>query len=177
MTDFYEEISFTDRGGYFIIPVTIGSQTYDYIFDTGGYNTVTTDIMTKNNLPELMKVSVGSGNQIKSKITLSKVPQLKLGDISCTDVGVFNFDFDESPLIMCYTNGGLIGKGVIRQSVWQIGAVTCYSKCYLRSTFWCRGQDAASKSHHCANIHVSANALQAPRTVTTKTTKTLFRRQ
>lgn len=120
LTDFYQEISFTDRGGYFIIPVTIGSQTYDYIFDTGGYNTVTTDIMTKNNLPELMKVSVGSGNQIKSRITLSKVPQLKLGDISFTDVGVFNFDFNESPVIMCYTNGGLIGKGVIRQSVWQI---------------------------------------------------------
>jgi hypothetical protein len=120
LTDFYEEISFTDRGGYFIIPVTIGSQTYDYIFDTGGYNTVTTDIMTKNNLPELMKVTVGSGNKIKSKITLSKVPQLNLGNISFTNVGVFNFDFHESPLIMCYTNGGLIGKGIIRQSVWQI---------------------------------------------------------
>jgi len=120
LTDFYEEISFVDRGGYFIIPVTIGSKTYDYIFDTGGYNTVTTEIMTENQLPELMKVTVGSSNQIKSKISLSKIPRLHVGDISFTDVGVFNFDFDDSPIIKCYTNGGLLGKGVIRQSVWQI---------------------------------------------------------
>ncbi len=120
LTDFYEEISFTDKGGYFIIPVTISSQTYDYIFDTGGYNTVTTDIMTKNMLPELMKVSVGSSNQIKSKIILSKVPRLNVGDVQFTDVGVFSFDFDEAPIIKCYANGGLLGKGVIKQAVWQI---------------------------------------------------------
>lgn len=120
LKDFYQEISFTDRGGYFIIPVTIGSQTYDYIFDTGGYNTVTTDIMTKNMLPELMKVSVGSSNQIKSEIILSKIPRLKVGDVQFTDVGVFNFDFNEAPVIKCYTNGGLLGKGVIKQAVWQI---------------------------------------------------------
>lgn len=120
LREFYDEISFVDRGGYFIIPVTIGSKTYDYIFDTGGYNTVTTEIMTENQLPELMKVTVGSSNQIKSKISLSKIPRLNVGNISFTDVGVFNFDFAESPIIKCYTNGGLLGKGAIRQSVWQI---------------------------------------------------------
>ena len=81
---------------------------------------MTTEIMTTNGLTELMKVSVGSSNQIKSKISLSKIPRLSVGDISFTDVGVFNFDFDDSPVIKCYTNGGLLGKGVIRQSVWQI---------------------------------------------------------
>lgn len=120
LTTFYEEITFVDRGGYFIIPVTIGSQAYDYIFDTGGYNTVTTEIMNRNRLPELMKVSVGSSNQIKSQVTLSKLPEIKVGDVAFTDVGVFNFDFDESPVIKCYTNGGLFGKGVIKQAVWQI---------------------------------------------------------
>ncbi|NEU08174.1 hypothetical protein GZH53_07610 [Flavihumibacter sp. R14] len=120
LTDFYEEISFTDRAGYFIIPVTIGSRTYDYIFDTGGYNTATTDILTKNQLPGLMKVSVGSSNQIKSEISLSKIPRLNVGNVPFIDVGVFNFDFDAAPIIKCYTNGGLLGKGVIKQAVWQI---------------------------------------------------------
>ncbi len=35
---------------------------------------------------------------------------------------------------------------------------TCYSKCYLRSTFGFVEQDAASKSHHCANTNVGGNA-------------------
>jgi hypothetical protein len=120
LTDFYEEVPFLDRAGYFIIPVTIGAQTYEYIFDTGGYNTVTTDIISKNGLTELMKVTVGSSNQVKAKISLSKISRLSVGDIPFTDVGVFNFDFDDSPVIKCYTNGGLLGKGVISQSVWQI---------------------------------------------------------
>lgn len=118
--DFYKEIPFTDRGGYFTLPVTIGSQTYDYIFETGGYNTVTSDIMAKNGLPELMKVTVGSSNQVKSKVILSKVPLLQVSDVPFTDVGVFQFDFADAPLIKCYTNGGLLGKGVIAQAVWQV---------------------------------------------------------
>ena len=120
LTDFYEEISFTDRSGYFIIPVIIGSRTYDYIFDTGGYNTATTDILVKNQLPELMKVSVGSSNQIKSEIGLSKIPMLSVGNVPFIGVGVFNFDFDAAQVIKCYTNGGLLGKGVINQAVWQV---------------------------------------------------------
>lgn len=117
---FYEEVPFKDRGGYFIIPVSIGDQTYEYIFDTGGYNTVTSEIMSKNDLRSIMKVTVGSSNKVQSQITLSKVPQLNIGGISFTNVGVFNFDFIEAPIIRCYTNGGLIGKSLIRQLVWQI---------------------------------------------------------
>jgi hypothetical protein len=119
-TDFYEEIGFVDRRGYLIIPVKIGEETYNYIFDTGGYNTVTTGIMKRNNLPKLMEVNIGSSNKIKSTVQLSKVPKIKIGNVDFESVGVFNFDFNESPLIKCYTNGGLIGKGVIKECVWQV---------------------------------------------------------
>jgi hypothetical protein len=120
ISEFYQEIPFVDKGGYFIIPVKIGVETYNYIFDTGGYNTVTTEIMNRNTLPELMQVTVGSANQLKSKVKLSKIPRLYLGNIPFNGVGVFNFDFEESPVIKCYTDGGLLGKGVIKECVWQI---------------------------------------------------------
>lgn len=118
--NFFEEIKFTDKLGYFTIPVIIDSLTYDYIFDTGGYNTVTTQIMENAKLPALMQVEVGSSNKIKSKINLSKIPSLRVGHVIFEDVGVFNFDFTASPVINCYTNGGLIGKSVIEKAVWQI---------------------------------------------------------
>lgn len=120
--NFYEEIPFTDKQGYIIIPVTINTYTYDYIFDTGGFNTVTSEIMKNANLLPLMEVETGSSNKIKSKIKLSKVPSLQIGQTSFEDVGVFNFDFSASPVINCYTNGGLIGKSVIREAIWQIDA-------------------------------------------------------
>jgi len=118
--NFYDEIPFNDRLGYFTIQLKIDTGTYEYIFDTGGYNTVTTKIMENAKLPSLMEVEVGSSNKIKSRIKLSKIPLLQIGKAQFEDVGVFNFDFFSSPVINCYTNGGLIGKSVIHKAVWQI---------------------------------------------------------
>jgi hypothetical protein len=77
---FYSEITFPDKSGYFIIPVKIDTITYDYIFDTGGYNTVTGKIMESAKLSPVMEVEVGSSNKIKSKIKLAKVPMLQIGE-------------------------------------------------------------------------------------------------
>ena len=118
--NFYDEIPFSDKLGYFTIQVKIDTGSYEYIFDTGGYNTVTTKIMDNAKLSSLMEVEVGSSNKVKSKIKLSKVPLLQIGKAQFEDVGVFNFDFSSSPVINCYTNGGLIGKSVIGEAVWQI---------------------------------------------------------
>ncbi|MEM7800352.1 MAG: aspartyl protease family protein [Chloroflexota bacterium] len=118
--DFYKEFNYENKFGYIIIPVEIGNENYRYIFDTGGYNTLISAIMDKNNLPDLMQVEVGSSNQIKSTIALTKIPSVKIGGIDFNDVGALNFDFDDSPQIGCYTNGGLIGKSIIKNAVWQI---------------------------------------------------------
>ncbi len=120
--EFFEEISFQNKFGYFIIPVNIGNESYEYIFDTGGYNTLTSDIMEKNALPNLMDVQVGSSNKLKSKIALTQIPSAKIGGINFKDIGALNFDFDDSPQIKCYTNGGLIGKSIIKTAVWQLNA-------------------------------------------------------
>ena len=121
-SDFFEEIKIRDKHGYFIIPVRIGNELYEYIFDTGGYNTLTSEMMVKNTLPQLMEVEVGSSNQLKSKIALTKIPSIHIGEVEFQQVGAFNFDFDNSPQIDCYTNAGLIGKSIIKNAIWQINA-------------------------------------------------------
>ncbi|WP_025664726.1 PDZ domain-containing protein [Aquimarina megaterium] len=123
-TGFFQEIDFQDKFGYLIIPVIIGNDIYEYIFDTGGYNTLTSKIMNKNKLPNLMEVETGSSNQIKSKITLTKIPSVTIGGIDFKEIGAFNFDFEKSPQINCYTNGGLIGKSIIKEAIWQINEQT-----------------------------------------------------
>jgi hypothetical protein len=84
--------------------------------------------MENANLPSLMEVEVGSSNKIKSKIKLSKIPLLQIGKAQFENVGVFNFDFSASTVINCYTNGGLIGKSVIGEAIWQID----YKKSVIR---------------------------------------------
>lgn len=127
-TNFYDEVPFKDKLGYYTIQVKIDTTTYEYIFDTGGFNTVTSEIMENAKLPTLMEVEVGSSNKIKSKIKLSKIPSLQIGKTIFQDVGVFGFDFTASPVINCYTNAGLIGRSVIHKAIWQID----YRKSVLR---------------------------------------------
>lgn len=121
-SEYYEEIPFENKFGYFTIPIKIGEKTYDYIFDTGGYNTLTSEIIDENGLPKLMEVEVGSANKLKSKIKLTKIPVLEIGNLEIKDVGAFNFNFNDSPSIKCFTNGGLFGKSIIKNGIWQINA-------------------------------------------------------
>ncbi|MBK1896272.1 aspartyl protease family protein [Chryseobacterium paridis] len=117
---FLDSVAFENRLGYFIIKVQVKQKTYDYIFDTGGYNTANKAILSKENIQKKLQVEVGSSNQKKSKIDLLLLPELKIGSTVFKDIGVFNFNFDESPLINCFTNGGLVGKGIIKEAIWQI---------------------------------------------------------
>lgn len=122
-SNFFETFTYQDKFGYIIVPAQIGKKTYEYIFDTGGYNTLTSEIMEDQNLPILMEVEVGSSNQLKSTISMTKIPNIRIGNVNFKGVGALNFDFNESPQISCYTNGGLIGKSLIKEAVWQINSV------------------------------------------------------
>ncbi len=118
--DFYFEMPFEYRNGEIIIKVTIGDQTYDYIFDTGGYNDITDDIQKKNNFPVLTTQTVGSSNGLKSKLNLVKVDSLKIGELILKNVASLQLNVDNSPTIKCTIDGALIGASIIKKYIWQI---------------------------------------------------------
>ena len=118
--DFYFEIPFEYRSNEIIIQVTIGSETYDYIFDTGGYNDITDAIQKKNNFPVLTTQTVGSSNGIKSKINLVKVDSLKIGELVFKDIAALQMNFDTITTIKCTIDGALIGASIIKNFIWQI---------------------------------------------------------
>jgi len=118
--DFYYEIPFEYRNNEIVIQVRIGGQTYDYIFDTGGYNNITDAIQAKNNFPILTKQTVGSSNKIKKEINIVKVDSLHIGKLIFHDIAALQMNFDESPTIKCTIDGGLIGASIIKNYIWQI---------------------------------------------------------
>lgn len=118
--DFYFEIPFDYRNNQIVIQVTIGNQTYDYIFDTGGYNDITDGIQKKNNFPVLTTQTVGSSNGLKSKVNIVKVDSLKIGQLVFRDIAALQMNFDPSPTITCTVDGALIGASIIRNCIWQI---------------------------------------------------------
>ncbi len=118
--DFYFEIPFEYRYAEIIIKVTIGNKTYDYIFDTGGYNDITDNIQKANNFPILSTQTVGSSNGLKSKLNLVKVDSLKIGELTFKDVAALQMNFDNSPTIKCMIDGALIGASIFKNYIWQI---------------------------------------------------------
>jgi hypothetical protein len=118
--NFYFEIPFEYRNNEIVIQVRIGNQTYDYIFDTGGYNNITDAIQAKNNFPILTKQTVGSSNKIKKEISIVKVDSLHIGQLVFHDMAMLQMNFDESPTIKCTIDGGLIGASIIKNYIWQI---------------------------------------------------------
>ncbi|MEZ0005196.1 putative aspartyl protease [Flavobacterium sp. 28YEA47A] len=118
--NFYFEIPFIYRNDEIVIQVRIRNQTYDYIFDTGGYNNITDAIQEKNNFPILTKQRVGSSNKIKKEINIVKLDSLHIGELTFHDLAALQMNFDESPTIKCTIDGGLIGASIIKNYVWQI---------------------------------------------------------
>jgi hypothetical protein len=118
--NFYFEIPFEYRNNEIVVQVQIKNQTYDYIFDTGGYNNITDAMQAKNNFPILTKQIVGSSNKIKKEINIVKVDSVHIGQLVFHDIAMLQMNFDESPTIKCTIDGGLIGAGIIKNYVWQI---------------------------------------------------------
>lgn len=117
--NFYSEIPFEYRNDHIIIKVKIKNEVYDYVFDTGGYNDITDDIQRKNNFPLLTTQTVGSANQLKSKVNIVKVDSLSIGDLVITDLAALQMNFENLPS-MCGINGALIGASIIKNFCWQI---------------------------------------------------------
>ncbi|HTJ11481.1 MAG TPA: aspartyl protease family protein [Dinghuibacter sp.] len=118
--DVYEEIPFEYRNGSIVIRVTIGDDSYQYIFDTGGYNDITDDIQAKKHFPILTTETVGSSNRLKAKVNLVKVDSLKIGSLLFRDVAALQMNFHHSPTIGCTVDGALIGASIIHGYCWQI---------------------------------------------------------
>ncbi|WP_306564709.1 aspartyl protease family protein [Flavobacterium lindanitolerans] len=118
--NFYFEIPFSYRNDEIVIQVRIGNHTYDYIFDTGGYNNITDAIQGKNNFPILTRQTVGSSNKIKKEINIVKLDSLHIGSLAFHDLAALQMNFDESPTIKCTIDGGLIGASIIKNYIWQI---------------------------------------------------------
>ncbi|MFL9483983.1 aspartyl protease family protein [Chitinophagaceae bacterium LWZ2-11] len=118
--NFYYELPFEYKQGEIIIKAKIGDSTYNYIFDTGGYNTVTDNIAERNNLKILTKQQTGSSNLKKTTVNIVKVDDIQIGEVVFKDLAALQLNLNNLPIISCLSNGGLIGRSIIKEYIWQI---------------------------------------------------------
>ncbi len=117
---FRYEIPFDYNNGMIVIKVKIGGKLYDYIFDTGGYNNVTTSIQQLNNFSVLTSQKVGSTNRLKKMVNIVKVDSVGIAGLVFRDVAMLEMDYTGVPTFQCGIDGGLIGASIIKKYIWQI---------------------------------------------------------
>jgi hypothetical protein len=119
-TDFLYEIPFEYRKNSIVIPVSIGNKTYDYIFDTGGFNNLTDEMQAANGFPVLTTQTVGSSNKLKKQVNIVKADSVSIGGLILKDVAMLQMNYSDVPGINCTINGGLIGSSIIKKFIWKI---------------------------------------------------------
>lgn len=123
-TDFKEVVAYEDFGGWIVVSVRFHGLegTYDFLFDTGAPNVISTELAEKLNLKPLTKDRVGSSNSLSQKTAFSKIDTIYIGDLAFSNTGVIILDFDRSPDMVCLGKkvDGIIGSNLMRQAIWQI---------------------------------------------------------
>jgi len=117
--DFYYEIPF-EYNGQIMMKAKIGDNTFDFAFDTGGYNMVTDAVQQQCKLEVVGESILGSANGIIKNTPKVYMPALALGELLLKDLQAYQVSFTNSPLMQCMISGGFIGAETIKNYIWQI---------------------------------------------------------
>ena len=117
---YYTEIEYQDLNGKLIIPVTIGGEEYQFLFDTGAPNLISHQLLTKIDFKQIDDIDVKDANLTSNPLHLLRLEPLKIGEV----------DFKNRPFIVnnpkseflfnCLSIDGIIGSNLIRKSIVHI---------------------------------------------------------
>jgi len=115
-----EEIPFEYRAGLIIIKVKIEGTEYDFIFDSGATNAVTTQLSEKLKLKQISQQKSVDAEGNTKKIGFTELNKISIGKIDFLNSGAAIIDLNYVPELSCLKVDGLIGANLMRKAIWQI---------------------------------------------------------
>lgn len=117
---YYTEISYENVNGKLIIPVTINSKTYRFLFDTGAPNLITSELKKQLAFTSGNAISVSDANNARQQMEVITIPLFKLGDVFFKNTAALVYDGTDNVLFDCFHIDGIIGSNIFKKSVIQI---------------------------------------------------------
>ncbi|WP_223550258.1 aspartyl protease family protein [Aestuariivivens sp. NBU2969] len=117
---YYTEIPYKNIKGKLIIPVTINNTNYNFLFDTGAPNLISSALMKEIKSNNSKSISVSDANQNKQRMELISIPLLTLGNVSFKNTSALVFNGTDNLVFDCYDIDGIIGSNILRKSIVQI---------------------------------------------------------
>ena len=119
-SDYKVTVPFEMRMGLIIVKVTIRGNEYDFLFDTGAPNVVTTELGEKLNLKSAGKTGTRDSQGERHNVHYANIDTLQLGGINYTNTTAAIMDLSLAVVIECLDIDGILGANTMRNSIWQI---------------------------------------------------------
>lgn len=118
--NYYTEIEYEDVNGKIIIPVSINNSTYQFLFDTGAPNVISSEIYDTLMIEKSKDISVTDANNNKQNMRQVLIPALKMGGVSFRNTTALVFESNNNLVFDCFEIDGIIGTNLLRKSIVQI---------------------------------------------------------
>ena len=115
-----DSIAFNREARLMIIPVTIGGETYRFLFDTGAPMVVSTELVEKLNLKRLTSKKVDDSQGKRERLDYVLLEALAINNKTFYDLTAIAADLKRAPAINCLNIDGIIGANLMRLAIWDI---------------------------------------------------------
>ncbi|SEQ36839.1 Aspartyl protease [Hyunsoonleella jejuensis] len=121
---YFTSITYKNVNDKIIIPVTIKDSTYQFLFDTGAPNVISTSLLSVVKYSSGRALTISDSNDRKQKMNLITLKEITVGDITFSNTSALVFDKSENILFDCFEIDGIIGSNLLQKSIVQINPET-----------------------------------------------------
>ncbi len=103
-----------------IITVEIDQVNYNFLLDTGAPSVISPELFVKLNLKKKLTSKIKDSNNISNSEIFTQIPQMKIGNLQYTNIGVFVIDLRKAFALKCLNIDGIIGANQMAKSYWKL---------------------------------------------------------
>lgn len=103
-----------------IITVEIDQVNYNFLLDTGAPSVISPELFVKLNLKKKLTSKIKDSNNISNSEIFTQIPQMKIGNLQYTNIGVYVIDLRKSFALKCLNVDGIIGANQMAKSYWKL---------------------------------------------------------
>ncbi len=122
--NYFSIINYKDVKGKIIIPVSIQGKTYQFLFDTGAPNVISSALLDKIEHYSEKALTISDANNRKESMSLITLKSITVGNVEFSNTSALLFEKDDNILFDCFEIDGIIGSNVLQKSIIQINSKT-----------------------------------------------------
>lgn len=103
-----------------IITIEIDQVNYNFLLDTGAPSVISPELFVKLNLKKKLTSKIKDSNNISNSEIFTQIPQMKIGNLQYTNIGVYVIDLRKSFALKCLNIDGIIGANQMAKSYWKL---------------------------------------------------------